>query len=1023
MKDCLTGLKPTFLSGNTEFFRHMNNCKEEFSNQTIIEKFFENSSKYPVRIALSSEEKKLTYKELNEYSNYIAFQLMKKGVKKGDFVGVFLTRSLEAVIWFFGVLKIGAVYVPIDPAYPADRIEYMIADTACSVLITDSKTVKQLPDLKNNPTIIYTDKMECVEENVSCKELKQEDIAYVIYTSGSTGTPKGTMIKHTGAVNLAEWLAAHYQFHPHTVISEFASFSFDASIIDLVQALLNGVQLHLLSEKARLDHQVLLDEISKYKITNMILPTAFFNNMVPMLKGEDKEKLSSLEVLALAGEALTGEMVRVWQEKFGLSPMLSNFYGPTETTVMASYYDLDFFLSKEVANVPIGSPIQNFKLYVVKENSEICLPNEPGELVIEAPSVSLGYLNQPKKTAEVFLKESEEKPFTFYRTGDIVKLLPEGIIEFLGRKDDQVKIRGHRVEIGEIENFIQGLDYIHEVAVVARASGGSKELYGFYKLKENVNISKQWLESEMKKTLPEYMIPSYLIEVAEMPIAPTGKIDRKKLEKIDIQSFFVQDIVEPRNKVEAILVTELGKELLLEKFDIREDYFTIGASSLKILNALARLKPHFPMLNLQDFYTYRTVEKLAEYILKAEEPVQKHKMNMVESLKEYPLSIIPKIKNGLSKSAHEEKLILLTGATGFLGTHILLDLIRETNKKIACLVRGKSEVEARARLMDNLMFFSEDEIDASRIEIILGDLATDGLGLSQEDQDQLEKSLDWIIHCAADVRHFGDEEHFQNVNVKGTERILDFAYRNHHIKFTYISTIGIPEELAIEGLWDDYCAATSPLAFTSSLKNVYTNSKFTAEKLIHEAMEAGINANVFRVGNLTGCLQSGKFQKNIESNAFYRMMKGLILLGKVKQSPGVVDLTPADVASRTIVEISLNEQSFGRTFHIVDPRPIQYYEFIQHFESFGYLLEQVSEEDFSSWVFANELGQETMQLAVSIMEGEGLQESPWKWDCTQTRQFVPHYDAYFNERGQYIKSMIKYGQEVEYFPLPSPVHV
>ncbi len=1001
----------------------MNNFKGGGTNLTIIDKFFENGSKYPNRMALSNEEKRLTYKQLNEHSNYIALQLLKKGVKKGDFVGVFLTRSIEAVIGFLGILKVGAVYVPIDPAYPAERIEYMIADTACSVIITNSKTMKQLPKLNNNPAIIYSDKLEYIEEDVRCEELGQEDIAYVIYTSGSTGTPKGTMIKHIGAVNLAEWLAKHYQFHPQTVISEFASFSFDASIIDLVQSLLNGVHLHLLSEKARLDYQVLLEEINEYKITNMILPTAFFNSMVPLLRAGDKEKLSSLEVLALAGEALTGEMVRMWQEKFGLSPMLSNFYGPTETTVMASYYDLDFYLSKEIANVPIGSPIQNVKLYVVNENGKLCLPNEPGELVIEGPGVSLGYLNQLEKTMEVFLKESEAKPFTFYRTGDIVKLLPEGIIEFLGRKDDQVKIRGHRVEIGEIENFIQGLDYIHEVAVVARASGGMKELYGFYRLKENVNISKQWLESEMKKTLPEYMIPSYLIELAEMPIAPTGKIDRKKLEKIDIQSFFAQDIIGPRNQIETILVNELGKVLLLEKFDVREDFFTIGASSLKILNALAKLKPHFPMLSLQDFYTYRTVEKLAEYIATADRPTQKQKMNTVKSLKEYPPTIAPKKANASNKREQKEKLIFLTGATGFLGTHILLDLLRETDAKIVCLVRGKSEVEAKARLLDNIAYFSRHEIDDARIDIILGDLAMDGLGLSQEVQDHFEKSLDWIIHCAADVRHFGDEEHFHNVNVKGTERLLDLAYRNQQIKLSYISTIGIPEQLAVDGLWEDYCGVASPAAFTVELDNVYTDSKFAAEKLVHKAMEAGINANVFRIGNLTGCLQSGKFQKNIESNAFYRMMKGLLLLEKGERLSGIVDLTPADVASRTIVEIALNKESCGKTFHIVDPNPLQYQEFIQQLESLGYIIAQVSREEFSTWVFANELAQESKQLAVSMMEGEGLKETPWKWDCTQTRQFIPYYDSYFIDRDQYIKSMIRHGQEVGYFPLPNPVHV
>ncbi|MBS4190545.1 amino acid adenylation domain-containing protein [Bacillus sp. FJAT-49705] len=1012
------GLDLSYSPENKDLYLQMKNSDKVFSGHTIIGKFCDQVSKYPSRVALSSQNRRLAYEELNQYANGMALELVNTGVKKGDFVGVFINRSIEAVIGLLGILKIGAVYVPIDPNYPPERIEYMISDTNCSVIITNSEARTKLPILKNNPAIIDVNRIDRVQENILCKELLPEDIAYVIYTSGSTGMPKGTLLKHVGVPNLVEWIADHYHFHAHTVIAEFASFSFDASISDIFQALLNGVQLHLFSEEARMDHKILLEEVHEHKVTNMVLPTAFFNSMVPMITENEKEKLSSLEVFAVAGEALTGEMVRIWQEKFGLTPMLSNFYGPTEATVMASYYDLDFQLPKNVANVPIGIPIQNVKLYVVNEKGQLCQPNEPGELIIEGPGISIGYHNQPEKTEAVFIKQNET--CFLYKTGDIVKLLPEGTIEFVGRKDDQVKIRGHRVEIGEIENFLQGLDYVHEVAVVARANNGIKELYGFYKLKENVDVPKQLLENEMKKVLPDYMIPAYLIKLEEMPIAPTGKIDRKKLENIDIQPFFMQDIVGPRNETEEILVRELGKEFLLEKFDVREDIFTIGASSLKILNALAKLKPHFPMLSIQDFYKNRTVENLAQYINATKKSEKKQAIQIAQSLKEHPIYIGPKNEYSSSKLEKGTEQILLTGSTGFLGIHILLDLLKETNANIVCLVRGKSEIEARTRLLDSLFYFANEQLDTTRIQIIVGDLGTEQLGLSQEMHTKLANSLDRIIHSAADVRHFGDEEHFHNVNVKGTQRLLDLAYHNKHIQFTYISTIGIPEGLAEEGLWDDYCEML-PSEFSSSLNNVYTNSKFEAEKLIHQAMEDGIQASVFRIGNLTGQSTSGVFQKNIDSNAFYRMIKGLILLGKIKKSEAIVDLTPVDIASRAIIDISFNAQSYGKTFHIVDPNPMKFNEFMQSLKKLGYFIEQVNKEDFSDWIFKADLPQESKQLAISIIEGEGLKESLWEWDCEQTRLFVRSYDSSFTHRDEYIKSIIKHGQEVGYFPLPSLV--
>lgn len=984
---------------------------------TIIDKFYEIVTNSPEKIAISLNNRRITFNDLNKMSNEVAFNLLEKGIKKGDFIGVFLNRSIESIISLLGIMKSGGVYVPIDPLYPDERINYMINDTSCKIVITNSLLREKLEEAGYTQNIYIVDNIAGYNHNIHCKELTSSDLAYVIYTSGSTGNPKGTLIEHKGVLNLAEWLGNHYQFNEETVISEFASFSFDASIIDIFQALLNGVRLHILSDDTRKDPHRLIEEISNQKITNMILPTAYFRNMTVLLDEQDLSKLDSLKVIALAGEALTGEMVRLWQKKFGNSIQLSNFYGPTETTVMASFYDINGMWPEDAANVPIGKPIQGFTLYIVNDKNMPCEISEPGELLIEGIGLSAGYLNKKEKTGEAFIEHPSKKGIMLYRTGDIVRLLEDGNIEFIGRNDHQVKIRGHRVEIGEIEDTMLKLPFLKEVAVIPRqVKGFEKELFAFYTGKSNIEIEKSKIYQEIKDTLPDYMIPSYFIQLEEMPIAPTGKIDRKYLEKIEYQEFLYADIVEPRNDLERLLAQAVCDVLQIEKLNIMEDLFTNGLNSLKVLNVLVKLKPYFPEISIQDFYQYRSIETLAEHIanLKFSEKDEQH---IVESsLIEHPLYTKPFVDNS---HVPEMKLntILLTGATGFLGSHILYDLLVNTESTIYCLTRATSIGEAKKRLEETLKHYFIDisETWLSRITPIQGDLSQEDLGLTLATSKLLEKDIDMIIHCAADVRHFGEESHFNNVNINGTKALLNLTKENKSARFVYISTIGIPDELAHTNLWEEFIN-TTPTSFPHSLANVYTSSKFEAEKLVYQAMEEGTLATVCRMGNITGHSVTGKFQKNIETNAFYRMLKAVMTLGKIPEYNALIDVTPVDLASRSVVELALLDEAYGRTFHIVDSEPMPFLQFITFIKALGYEIELVDKVAFSELLLPEKgLDTETLQLAVSILEGEGVKDSLLRWDCSQTELYTRHKSL---NRQKYLSLLIQHAKEVDYFPSP-----
>ncbi|MBK3495752.1 amino acid adenylation domain-containing protein [Viridibacillus sp. YIM B01967] len=982
---------------------------------TIIDKFYEIVSNAPEHLAISMNNQSFTFNDINKMSNEVARKLLEQGIKKGDFVGVFLNRSIEAIISLLGIMKSGGVYVPIDPTYPDERIGYMINDTSCKLVITNSLHQGKLEEIGVYQNIYIVDKIGFYDHNIQCKELTSSDLAYVIYTSGSTGNPKGTLITHKGVLNLAEWLGNHYQFDNETVISEFASFSFDASIIDIFQALLNGVRLHILSEEARKDPNQLIEEICFQKITNMILPTAYFRNMTILLNEQDLSKLASLRVIALAGEALTGEMVRLWQKKFGYSIKLSNFYGPTETTVMASFYDINGKWPEGMANVPIGKPIRGFNFYIVNEKGMFCEITEPGELLIEGPGLSAGYLNKTEKTAEAFIDHPTKKDTRLYKTGDIVRLLENGNVEFIGRNDHQVKIRGHRVEIGEIEDKMLKIALLKEVAVIPReVKNFEKELFAFYTGKSNKTIEKSEIYQEIKGTLPDYMIPSYFIQLDEMPIAPTGKIDRKSLETIDYQELLSADIIEPRNDIERILAQAVCNELQVEKLHIKEDLFTNGLNSLKVLNVLVKLKPHFPEISTQDFYQYRSIEKLAEHITSFEATEQDERYIVEGDLIEHPLYTKPLV-DYTQEMKTELNTTLLTGATGFLGSHILYDLLENTESHIYCLTRAKSLEEAKIRLEETLKYYFTKfpETWVSRISPILGDLSQQSLGLTLETRKQLETNLDAIIHCAADVRHFGEESHFNNVNINGTQALLNLVKENKSARFVFISTIGIPDELAHTNLWEEFIN-TKPTSFPHTLTNVYTSSKFEAEKLVYQAMEEGTLATVCRMGNITGHSVTGKFQKNIETNAFYRMLKAVMTLGKIPEYTALIDVTPVDLASRSVVELVTMDKAIGRTFHIVDPEPIPFLQFITYLKEQGYEIDLVNTKSFSELLLPEKgLDTETLQLAVSILEGEGVKDSLFRWDCSQTEMYTSQKSL---DIENYISLLVQHGKEVGYFP-------
>ncbi|MED0669707.1 amino acid adenylation domain-containing protein [Aneurinibacillus aneurinilyticus] len=1018
-----------------KLYRKLNDTKENFPfDKTLSSMFVEAARQFSSHIALSSDKGQLTYEELNGKSNQVARMLRAHGLKQGDFVALFMERSIETVVGLLGIMKAGGVYVPIDPEYPGSRIEYMIEDSRATFIVTKAEFMgtldKSTHSCQHEAQVLCLDDTQLVQysdENVAAYP-KATDPAYMIYTSGSTGRPKGTVIVHQSAVNLLVYLRKPYACMPDDVFLQFASYSFDASIAETFSALFWGARLHLLSNMERVAIEEFANAAERVKATGALaLPTAFFKQIAAYLEDNSIRKLRTIKRIIVAGEALTGETVRLWQKRFGLDINIFNAYGPTECTVGTTIYLVEKEVPSEQVYIPIGKPYDNYETYIIDPNGKLCPIHVPGELYIGGAGLAKEYLNKPDKTAEAFIPHlfSDAPGARLYKSGDIVRLLADGNIEYVGRKDNQVKIRGHRIEMDEIEDAFAKQQDVEHVAVVAKtADDGNKRLVAYYSACSAYPLDEGNIRKFLAKSLPAYMIPEQFIYLENMPVSPTGKIDRKLLAAREDKISLGRDSGEaPQSETEKRMAEAWEQVLGIGEIGVNDDFFDIGGHSLKIISILVLLKPHFPSLKIQDFFRYRTIAALAKYVEQAAEKEMKPVRSLADRKHGYKDLIEPPALKG-ARVEHRKAMehVLVTGGTGYLGAHIVHELLQRTEAIVYCLTRGSDKHSPEQRLMDTLSFYFPD-VDLSvfekRMIAVEGDLGEPNLSLMPDMRSELADKIDTVIHCAADVRHFGDAEHFEKINVRGTSLLLDMIRGKQGAHFHHISTVSVPEDLAASGQWD-YFVQHGDFSYDTVLENEYSNSKLRAENVIRTAMKEGIPATIHRVGNLVGRAKTGKFQRNIESNAFYRMMKAMLLLRIAPTADWYVDLTPVDYASQAIVNLAAQPAMEGRTFHICNPEQIHYTDFINELHAIGYEVALLEPTEYTESLFRlNGIKEkaEALELAMAQLEGDGARDSEYRYICTNAQEILAKEGIYCPKPDHdLLQALVAHAVEVGYFP-------
>ncbi|MEP7229915.1 MAG: amino acid adenylation domain-containing protein [Ginsengibacter sp.] len=592
-------------------------------DKSIVNLFEEQVTKTPAKIAVVFENERLTYEALNKRSNQLARYLKSLGVKKEALIPICLERSVEMLIGIIGILKAGAAYVPIDPEYPEDRINYMLEDTAAKVVITSKSARIKLPTAAGIDIIELDGHKDAIAEmplQNPESEINSRNLAYVIYTSGSTGKPKGVMIEHQAVVDHCFGLIKVAKLEDCASFALFSPLVFDAGHSIIFTSIFLGASLNVLSKRLIMDGEKLVAYLEKYPVDCIkIVPSVWLS----YVNGENT--VLANKVMIFGGETFSAK-IQEHLVRLDYKGIVYNHYGPTEATIGKCIHTVD--LKRAYKTVPIGKPFSNTQLYVVDEWDQIVPIGIAGELYIAGEGIAREYLNRPDLSAEKFILNpfradvainnydaSDPKPVSrLYKTGDKVRWNTDGEIEYLGRIDEQVKMSGYRIELGEIENVLLQNKNIRQAAVrLNEDNQGNKMLVGY--VVPTATFDKQNTITQLQEKLPEYMIPGMWVELERLPQTPNGKIDKKALPIPDFSKLMDDQYAAPTNDTEIALVKIWEHLLGVKKVGIHDTFFELGGNSIQTVTMFTRIRKQFGKeLPLATIFQAPNISKLAAII-------------------------------------------------------------------------------------------------------------------------------------------------------------------------------------------------------------------------------------------------------------------------------------------------------------------------------------------------------------------------------------------------------------------------
>ncbi len=886
----------------------------------------------PEEEALIAVDCSYNYADMNMEMNRIAHALIRRGVEVGSRVALLLPRTSRLILSMFGVMKAGAAYIPCDPDYPAERVKLILEDSGADFVITTSEHLAEFADGRALDVEELLRESSCDNPDVG---VTPDSLAYLIYTSGSTGRPKGVMLHHKGICNYlyghpANVFANAVMTDAYRLLS-VTTISFDAALQDIGMSMYNGKTLILATEEQANNPIELASLINDLKI-DMVSGTP--SRWQTWLTSDDFVRaISNIRIVRAGGEKFSMQLLE--QFKAITTARIFNCYGPTEITVASNNAELT-----NAEMVTVGRPQFNVREFIVDQDGNELPVGVVGELYIGGMGVAKGYNNLDEMTRERFIEYHGER---VYRSGDYAKWLADGRVMILGRTDNQIKLRGLRIELGEIESVMQRVEGIDKVVILIRKIGGKEHLSAYYTANRDINPAD--LKAEISKSLTQYMVPTAYLQLPSMPMTPNGKTDIKALPEPELSASSAYE--EPANDVERAFCEIFASILQLDRVGAADNFFELGGTSLVVTRVIIEADKAGLHVSYGDVFANPTPRKLARLHTSSDDD------NLLDpTIVDYDYTAINDTLAANNLDAFNrgarQKLgnVLLTGATGYLGIHILRELVASDAEKIYCLVRGKSIASAQSRLKTMLFYYFDstfENIMGDRLNIVLGDVTDDLASLLDG------VKIDTIFNCAAIVKHFAEGTEIEDVNIGGAERCVQYCLQ-HDARLVHISTAST-RGLSI----NDVPAPTQvfneqTLYLGQYLGNKYIYSKYIAERIILEAVAMrGLGAKIMRVGNLAARSTDGEFQANFATNSFMGRIKVFNMLGCCphEMRDNAVEFSPINEVSRAIVLLAHTPKECC-VFHPYNNHAVLFGDVLSELECVGGGVEFVDGEEFAS---------------------------------------------------------------------------
>ncbi|GEM_PF-2592822 len=1020
------------------------NSVEHNKKQCVHDLFSYQASLHANNLAITQEDYSLTYQELDKLTNQLGRLLQQNDITPGDKIAVLMERNCQSIVAMLAIFKIGAIYIPINPKYPKERINFILHDCHEKMILTDE--INKVPESLrykifhfNNPVYLNS-----IDDKVLSSIVSSEEIAYIAYTSGVTGRPKGVQINHLSLINLISWYQTNYDITANDKSVQFSSLSYDNYFSETLPFLATGASVHVINDSEKFIPKLLIAWLQREKITFCELPTAYAKILLKKI-WSSKE----MRIIKLHGDKLT-KMI-AGQYSFDIW----NSYGVTEATIESTcikIYEANSNISiKTISNTSsIGKPISNVEVYVVDEYLQpvpICVP---GELLIGGAGLSIGYLNDEELTSEKFIlnpfkKDSSEKLF---KTGDLVRWRNDGNLDFLGKLTDRIKIEGVRIELNEIEKELSEYSDVSEAVVISKElHNGSKSLIAylvpnldkiripyqeecllslgegkFFDLmtddisKFGVAISgltetittpknirlflalpgisqKKWLpgqivwqqglragiqfdlnteqksildksikyylsthnlmnvlqsvmvkrnlHSAIRKKLPSHMTPTFLTVLPKFSLTFNGKIDWKSLPpQHDYKLLLDKNITAP-TQLEKKLCSMWCDILHIDKASVNDNFFSIGGNSLLAARFLVNVLNEFSIsIPVKIFLNLPFISNLAEYI--SSNGTMFHHHTLIQDQISHDMSLAEDLSP--TKNAHDRiQGILLTGATQFLGAHILNELLNQTTIKIYCIVNiGKSKSAAIhfSKSIESYKLSKEVAISNRRITILEGDPSKHMLGLSSDQYKSLTNKIDVIYHCDADHNLMAPYSSLRARNVLSTKEIIKFATKKVNKRIVYISSLlGVNKSLTGEKLREEFQTDTD----CSSLAGGFPQTCWVSEHLLTQSNDRGLAVTIYRCKNIGGQSNSGLTDTN---NSLLLFIKGCVELGYAPNLNEKINFLPVDFVSKSIVGITLFQPEKNIVYHLENTYGIMWSDLIKWLSKNYYPIQFCSSQEW-----------------------------------------------------------------------------